>query len=105
MKDSINPLGAAAWRRGALLGLQWTAVLFVMTLALYGLLGIIGWSGVARALCAMGAGPVLGGAGIAVWWLIRRPALVPAESVSAKSTKGGGSSTRDDHDGGGTGTP
>lgn len=77
MDESTKLFGGAVWRRGALLGLQWVTVLFVATLGIYLLMGVIGWSGTLRALCAMGIGPVVGVGGIAVWWLVRRPVIVP----------------------------
>ncbi len=40
-------------------------------------MGVTGWSGTARALCAMGVGPVLGITIIIGWWMVRRPVLVP----------------------------
>jgi high-affinity Fe2+/Pb2+ permease len=80
MNDPSNPVfGHDAWRRGALLGLQWLAVFVVVTWLIYLLMGVTGWSGTARALCAMGAGPVLGVIIIIVWWMVRRPVLVPPE--------------------------
>jgi hypothetical protein len=84
MNDPSNPLGWAAWRRGALLGLRLALVLFAATGVMYGLLGITGWSGTVRALCAMGVGPLAGVTVIALWWIVRRPALVlPGESSAA----------------------
>jgi len=77
MNDPTNPIGWHVWRRGAMLGLQWLAVFVVVTLLLYGGLGLLGWSGMGQALCAMFAGPVIGTALIVVWWLSRRPKLVP----------------------------
>lgn len=70
-----NPLSGEVWRRGALLGLRWTALFFGVMGITYLLLGVVGWSGVGRALCAMGVGPVIGTAILVVWWMIRRPAL------------------------------
>ncbi|NLX54146.1 MAG: hypothetical protein GXY58_03445, partial [Planctomycetaceae bacterium] len=58
MNDPNSPLGWRVWRRGALLGLQWLAVFVAATVAVFALMGLLGWSGTARALCAMGAGPV-----------------------------------------------
>lgn len=83
MHDPTSPIGWHVWRRGALLGLQWLAVFVVITLALYGLLGAIGWSGVGQALCAMFTGPVIGTALIGVWWVARRPALGSAADGGA----------------------
>jgi hypothetical protein len=79
MNDPSNPLGWPVWRRGALLGLQWLALFVMVTVAIYGLMGLIGWSGTARALCAMGVGPVLGTGIIVLWWLVRRPTLAAPE--------------------------
>lgn len=75
MNDPNSPLGWRVWRRGALLGLQWLAVFVAATLAVFALIGLLGWSGTARALCAMGAGPVIAIGIIATWWMIRRPVL------------------------------
>jgi hypothetical protein len=75
MNDPSNPLGWPVWRRGALLGLLWLALFVMVTVAVYGVMGLIGWSGTARVLCAMGTGPVLGTVIIGVWWVIRRPTL------------------------------
>ncbi len=78
MNDPSNPvLGREVWRRGALLGLQWLALFIIITVMIYLLMGITGWSGTVRALCAMGAGPVLGITIIIAWWMVRRPVLVP----------------------------
>ncbi len=77
MSDPTDPLGGYVWRRGSLLGLVWLAVFVVATGASYALLGVLGWVGTGRALCAMGIGPVVGTALIALWWAVRRPALVP----------------------------
>jgi hypothetical protein len=80
MNDPSNPVfGREVWRRGALLGLQWLALFVAVTVLIYLLMGVTGWSGTARALCAMGAGPVLGITIIIVWWTVRRPVLVPPE--------------------------
>lgn len=82
MNDPSNPLGWAVWRRGALLGLQWLALFVIVTVAIYAVMGVTGWSGTARALCAMGIGPVIGIGIIVVWWMVRRPALAPARHSS-----------------------
>ncbi|MBN1967108.1 MAG: hypothetical protein JW910_20810, partial [Anaerolineae bacterium] len=51
----------------------------------YVVMGLFGWSGVWRALCAMGIGPLLASALIGVWWLARRPTLVqPAHPAGAQ---------------------
>ncbi|NDJ75521.1 MAG: hypothetical protein GYB65_04610 [Chloroflexi bacterium] len=78
MVDPANPLGPDVWQRGAKLGLLWVGVFFAVTAGVYLLMGVAGWSGVARALCAMGIGPVLATGGITVWWLVRRPTLETA---------------------------
>lgn len=76
MNHSPNPLSGEVWRRAGRLGLVWAALFFAMTLLLYLLLGGLGWSaGVPRALCAMAVGPVLALGGIALWWMVRRPAF------------------------------
>ena len=75
----------AVWRRGAVLGLVWLALFFVVTLGVYVLLGAVGWSGVTRALCAMGTGPLLGMCLIGVWWIVRKPALAPAAGERSTS--------------------
>ena len=78
MNEPSNPaFGRDVWRRGATLGLQWLALFVAITVLIYLLMGVTGWSGTARALCAMGAGPVLGIIVIVVWWMVRRPVLVP----------------------------
>ncbi len=82
MNESSDLLGGAVWRRGAVLGLQWATVLFVVTLGIYFLMGVTGWSGTLRALCAMGVGPVLGVGVIAAWWMVRRPAFVSPDAAS-----------------------
>ncbi len=79
MAESPNPLGGDVWGRGARLGLIWLAVFALVTAVIYALLAVVGWSGTLRVLCAMCAGPVLGTAGIAAWWVIRRPALGPGD--------------------------
>ena len=53
MNDPSSPLGWHVWRRGALLGMQWLAVFVGVTAVLFLLLGLLGWSGIARALCAI----------------------------------------------------
>lgn len=84
-----NPpyLGWAVWRRGALLGLYWLALFVAVTVVVYGCMGLLGWSGTARVLCAMGIGPLLGTVIIVVWWIVRRPALEPAESYQPDEKK------------------
>lgn len=73
MNDPSNPVGWAVWRRGALLGLQWAAIFLIITLLVYLAMGVAGWSGTTRALCAMGIGPALGAGIVALWWVVRRP--------------------------------
>jgi hypothetical protein len=101
-----DPLRGEVWRRGAILGLQWVAVFFAMTILVYGVIGITGWSGVMRALCAMAVGPVLAASGIAAWWVLRRPSLAPEETsgiAEGETMRGGeksedGDGTRDSRD-------
>ena len=89
MSDPIHPLSGAVWRRGALLGLIWLAVYAGMTVVLYVLMGLTGWSGTLRALCAMGSGPLVGTVLIAMWWGIRRPTLLPGDGESSESNSSG----------------
>jgi hypothetical protein len=77
--NQSNPLSSAVWGRGSRLGLVWLAVFVIAGGLLYGVMGVLGWSGTLRALCAMFAAPVVGGIGIALWWLVRRPVLAPDE--------------------------
>lgn len=77
MNDPTSPMGWHVWQRGAKLGLLWLAVFVIVTLLLYAGLGLIGWSGVGQALCAMFTGPVIGTVLIAAWWLSRKPTLGP----------------------------
>ncbi|MCD4687270.1 MAG: hypothetical protein K8S97_15185 [Anaerolineae bacterium] len=77
MNDPSSPMGWHVWRRGSLLGMQWFAVFVVVTALLYLLLGVIGWSGIAQAMCAMFSGPVIGTAVIVAWWIARRPTMDP----------------------------
>lgn len=92
-----DPLGWPVWRRGALLGLRWVTVFFAVTVMIYALLGVGGWSGVGRALCAMGVGPVIGTVVILVWWAIRRPSLIPdaAEDTSTHEQRLGRGKSED----------
>lgn len=83
MNDPASPLGWHVWRRGSLLGMQWLAAFVVVTVLLYLLLGVIGWSGIAQALCAMFTGPVIGTALIAGWWIVRRPVVAPVNRIKA----------------------
>lgn len=87
-----HPLGWAVWRRGAILGLQWAAFVFVATLAIYLLAGLTGWSGVGRALCALATGPAVGFGAIAAWLVARRPTLEPADSRNGVESEHGGGS-------------
>lgn len=71
MNDPKNPLGWETWRRGAWLGLRLALVLFGVTLLAWLVMGLFGWSGELRALCAMGIGPVLAVCLILGWWVFR----------------------------------
>ena len=75
MNDPVNPLGREVWQRGARLGLWWTLICFGAALLVYAVLGLLGWAGVARALCAMAIAPAAATSLIAAWWVARRPAL------------------------------
>jgi len=77
------------WQHGAKLGLLWALVFFVVTVAIYLLLGITGWDGIIRALCAMAIGPVLATGGILVWFIARRPALAAATDDMHDGSAGG----------------
>ena len=87
MNDPSNPLGWHVWRRGALLGMQWVVVLFAATVIVFAALGVLGWSGAGRALCAMGIGPVLGAGVIAAWWVFHRPALAQAAPPGTRAAE------------------
>ena len=63
------------WQRGAKLGLIWTLIFFGVTGLIFLLMGMLGWSGAMRALCAMAAGPFLATGAIVAWWMVRRPSL------------------------------
>ncbi len=78
--NNSNPLSGDIWRRGSRLGLIWLAVFVMAGVALYAVMGALGWSGTLRAICAMLAAPVAGGIGIALWWMIRRPTLGPQKN-------------------------
>jgi hypothetical protein len=78
VKPTSNLFGRAIWQRGGLLGLIWLGLFAAITVVLYLLMGIIGWDGTARVLCAMILGPLLGIGVIVGWWVIRRPMLAPA---------------------------
>jgi len=86
MSDLLNPLGAPVWKRSARLGLLWAALFFATAGGLYVLMGAIGWSTTARAVCAAVAGPLLASALIVVWWLVRRPVFAEATRAQAAST-------------------
>jgi hypothetical protein len=43
-------------------------------------MGLLGWDGVLRALCAMAVGPVVALAVIGVWWIVRRPSFAAPRS-------------------------
>ena len=90
MNDPNNPLGWPVWRRGALLGLQWLGVFVLATAGVFGLMGLLGWSGTLRALCAMGAGPVIAIGIIAAWWMVRRPALGSGGQLEQREPRGMG---------------
>lgn len=94
MNDPNNPLGWAVWRRGALLGLKWLAVFVVATVGVFGLMGALGWSGTLRALCAMGAGPVIALGAIAAWWMVRRPTFGPSGQGDHREIQGTGDDGR-----------
>lgn len=86
MTDSQNPLSGDVWKQGAKLGLRWSLVFFASALILYVVLGLVGWSGAARALCAMAAGPIFASAVIVFWWLGRRPHITPPETAPLDPT-------------------
>ncbi len=73
-----NPLSSDVWRQGAKLGLRWSLVFFAAALIIYVVLGLVGWSGAARALCAMAVGPILASAVILFWWMGHRAPLSEA---------------------------
>ncbi len=77
MTQVPNPLSGEVWRRASALGLRWLALFVLVSLGSYGVLGLLGWSGAMRALCAMAIGPLIGTAIIGLWWLARRPLLSP----------------------------
>ncbi|MBN1679808.1 MAG: hypothetical protein JW966_05920 [Anaerolineae bacterium] len=77
MDDPNSPLGWAVWQRGAALGLRLVFVFFAVTGIVYAAMGIIGWSGVVRALCAMCAGPIIAVLGVVLWWRFTNPPLLP----------------------------
>lgn len=87
MSDPLNPLSAPVWKRSARLGLLWAALFFATTGVLYVLMGAIGWSATARAVCAAVAGPLLASALIVVWWLVRRPVFAEATRTQAASSQ------------------
>ncbi|GAB4408765.1 MAG: hypothetical protein Kow00106_02080 [Anaerolineae bacterium] len=92
MNQVPNPLSGEIWRRGSVLGLRWLALFCVASVGSYAALGVLGWSGIARALCAMGAGPLIGTAIIGLWWLVRRPSLSsewPTSSDDGEAQAGG----------------
>ena len=94
MSDPSNPLGGHVWRRGGLLGLLWLVIFAAATVASYALLGALGWDATGRALYAMGVGPVLGTVLIALWWVLRRPALLPP--AASRTSDGGDGKLEDD---------
>ncbi|RPJ00067.1 MAG: hypothetical protein EHM39_05430 [Chloroflexi bacterium] len=75
MKPPTNLLGWEVWQRGGRLGLIWLALFAIITVVIYLLMGVTGWEGTARALCAMLVGPVIGIGVIIGWWVVRRPML------------------------------
>lgn len=77
--NESNPLGGDVWRRGARLGLQWLALFAVVAGLLYAGMGFLGWSGTMRALVALLVSPLVGSIIIAIWWMARRPALMPPD--------------------------
>ena len=83
MGDTSDRLGGYVWRRGGLLGLLWLAVFAAAAGLTYGLLGLLGWAGTGRALCAMGVGPLVGTALMVLWWAVRRPTLLPPQASDA----------------------
>jgi hypothetical protein len=92
MSHTPNPLSGEVWRRGSALGLRWLALFVVVSLGSYGVLGLVGWSGVMRALCAMAIGPLIGTGIIVLWWLVRRPSLspkLPTDSGDGEAQAGG----------------
>ncbi len=81
MSDS-NPLSGDVWRRGAQLGLQLFGVFALVAGLVYAGMGLLGWAGTTRALVAMLVGPLMGSVVIALWWLARRPMLMPDPETS-----------------------
>lgn len=92
MNDPVNPLGWSVWKRGARLGLIWAVLFFAMTGVVFALMGVLGWSTAARAICAMLIGPLLASAVIGAWWLTRRP-------VFAEALQAGEAAPREPEDG------
>lgn len=90
MGEPLKPWQGEVWERGARLGLIWLGVFTAMTVCAFLVLGITGWSGTLRALCAMGIGPLMGTGLIAGWWLVRRPNLGLAENVPHEGEKAEG---------------
>jgi hypothetical protein len=85
MNEPTNPLGWPVWRRGGMLGLGIALAFFLATGLVYGLLGIMGWSGVGQALCAIAIGPVLALVLLLGVWTIRRPALAPPDPQAPRA--------------------
>ncbi len=73
------------WQRGAKLGLIWTLIFFGVTGLVFLLMGMLGWSGALRALCAMAVGPILATGAIVGWWMVRRPSLAALGSMGNKT--------------------
>lgn len=87
MSDEPNPLSGDVWRQGAKLGLRWSFIFFAAALIIYAVLGLVGWSGAARALCAMAVGPILASAVIFFWWSGHRSRLAPPETAPLDPTR------------------
>lgn len=75
MNHPSNPFGWPVWRRAILLGLVWALIFFAVTVGMYFVMGVLGWDGTARALVAMGVGPLIAMAIIILWLVMRRPSL------------------------------
>ncbi len=84
----FDPLHKEIWQRGARLGMVWLALFFASAVALYALMGVLGWEAVWRALCAMFIGPVVGTAIIAAWWVTRHPHWGVDAGTTASTERG-----------------
>lgn len=91
MGEPLQPWQGEVWRRGARLGLAWLGVFAAVTVVMFLVLGITGWSGALRALCAMGVGPVIGMVMIVGWWMVWRPNL----GIGLAAQDGGEKANRD----------